>query len=295
MCRACVGVDQGSDGRVAAELVHVAAAGGPDAADGDTEPDADLGVGHGRVLKQQGDQLLAGGRQSGERLAQRGVALGRQQLLLGRPGLVIGDVLDIGHIPGRHTSLRRAQDLEALPAGHGDEPARKGGRVADRCPAGPPAAARPSGPRPGRRRRPAGTVRQIDHISGLNRSTSASQACLSPVAARVTRSMTTGLSRTGSPPVRVGAGGPRWAGPPRQRRIEGCAIAAAGLRRGRLGQVAGCRCRHDHGSPGCLKRVRNVGPSAGFTGELAHPMFLPELRACCCPSTVARGPGGHHT
>ena len=129
--RACAGVDQGSDGRVAAELVDVAAAGGADAADGDAEPDADLGVGHGRVLKQQGDQLLAGGRQCGERLAQRGVALGGEQVLVGGPGLVIGHGLDIGHVSGWRRFLRGAQDLKALSAGHGDEPAWEGGRVAD--------------------------------------------------------------------------------------------------------------------------------------------------------------------
>src|SRR5580698_3136970 len=48
----------------------------------------------------------------------------------------------------------------------------------------------------------------MDQVSGMYRSTSASQARLSPVAARVTRSITTGLSRTGSAPVRVGAQGP---------------------------------------------------------------------------------------
>src|SRR3984957_620907 len=36
-------LDQGGDGRVATHLVQVAAAGGPDAADGDAQPDADLG------------------------------------------------------------------------------------------------------------------------------------------------------------------------------------------------------------------------------------------------------------
>ncbi len=80
--RSCVGIDQGSDSRVAAQLVQAAAAGRPDTADRDTQPGADLGIGHGQVLKQQGDQPLTGGRQGRERFAQRYVAFGRQQLLL---------------------------------------------------------------------------------------------------------------------------------------------------------------------------------------------------------------------
>ena len=51
---------------------------GPDAADRDTQPGADIGVRQGRVLEQQEDQLLAGGRQVAECLAQRCVALGCQ-------------------------------------------------------------------------------------------------------------------------------------------------------------------------------------------------------------------------
>jgi hypothetical protein len=117
---------------VVAQFVYVAAAGGPDAADWDTQPGADFGIGDGRVLEEQGDQLLAGGRQSRERLAQRGVALGRQEFLLGRPGLVICHVLELRHGPGCRTSVCRGQDLKTFPAGDGDQPARQGGRVADR-------------------------------------------------------------------------------------------------------------------------------------------------------------------
>jgi len=61
-----VGVDQGGEGRVGAQLVEAAATQGPDAADRDTEGGADLGVGHGRVGGEQGEQLLGAGREVGE-------------------------------------------------------------------------------------------------------------------------------------------------------------------------------------------------------------------------------------
>jgi hypothetical protein len=93
--RSCPGIDQGSDVRVAAQLVQAAAASRPDAANRDTQPDANLRIGHGRVFKQQGDQPLTGGWQGRERFAQRRVALGSQQPLLGCPGLVIGGDLGV--------------------------------------------------------------------------------------------------------------------------------------------------------------------------------------------------------
>src|SRR5580704_1681234 len=49
----------------------------------------------------------------------------------------------------------------------------------------------------------------MDQISGAYRSTSASQACLSPFAARVTRAVTAGSSRIGVTSCRVGARAPR--------------------------------------------------------------------------------------
>ena len=45
----CFTVDQADDCRVAAQPVQVAVAVGPDAPDRDTQPGADLGVGHRRV------------------------------------------------------------------------------------------------------------------------------------------------------------------------------------------------------------------------------------------------------
>ena len=64
-----VGVDQRGDGRVAAQLGQAAAPVRADAAGRDAQPGADLGIRHGRVLGEQGDQLLAAGRQVRERLA----------------------------------------------------------------------------------------------------------------------------------------------------------------------------------------------------------------------------------
>ena len=53
----------------------------------------------------------------------------------------------------------------------------------------------------------------MDQISGAYRSTSSSHARLSPLLARVTRSVTTWSSRIGSASFRVGAPGPRFACP----------------------------------------------------------------------------------
>ncbi len=78
-----------------AQPVQAAAASGPDAADWDAQAGADLRVRCRRVLGEQGDQLLVARGQLQERLVQRGVALGRQQLLLGRSGLLVRDVLDV--------------------------------------------------------------------------------------------------------------------------------------------------------------------------------------------------------
>jgi hypothetical protein len=116
---------------MAAQLVQAAAAGGPDAAGRDTQLGADLGVRHGRVFDEQGDQLLAGGGQVGERLAQRCVALGDEQFMFGHPGLVGGDVLRVQHVPARLCPARLAQDPEAFAPGGGGEPARKRGRIAE--------------------------------------------------------------------------------------------------------------------------------------------------------------------
>ena len=66
-----------------------------------------------------------------ERFAQRGVALGRHQFLLDRPGLLVWDVAGVRHIPGAVRSVRCAQDPAAFPPGRGREPAGKCGRIPD--------------------------------------------------------------------------------------------------------------------------------------------------------------------
>jgi hypothetical protein len=118
---------------VAAQLVQATAAGGPDAADGDAEPGADLGVGHGRVLDQGEDQRPAGWRQVAERCVQRRVALDRWQLLLRRPGLLIWDGFGVRARPGGQRSWHRTQDPQAFSPGHGGQPAGERGRIADRA------------------------------------------------------------------------------------------------------------------------------------------------------------------
>jgi len=59
------------------------------------------GLRHGRVFEQQGNQLLAAWRQVAERCAQCRLALGRQQFLLGRPGMFVREGVGVQHIPGR--------------------------------------------------------------------------------------------------------------------------------------------------------------------------------------------------
>ena len=52
------GVDQGCDGWVGAQRVQAAAAVGSDAADGDAQFGADLGVGHRGVVEEEREQPL---------------------------------------------------------------------------------------------------------------------------------------------------------------------------------------------------------------------------------------------
>ena len=64
-----------------------------DASDRNAEPGADLGVGQWRVGDEHGEQALAARRQPGERLAQRGGTLEREQLVLCRDGLLVWHVV----------------------------------------------------------------------------------------------------------------------------------------------------------------------------------------------------------
>ena len=114
-----------------AEFVQAAAAGGSYAADRNAQRGADPGVGHGRVLDEQGDQLLAAGRQGQECHAQSGLPLGHEQLVLGRPGLLTGGEAGLGSIVGRVRTRHSARDPQAFPAGRGGQPACQRGRIAD--------------------------------------------------------------------------------------------------------------------------------------------------------------------
>ena len=65
-----------------------------------------------------------------ERLAQRRVPLGREQLLLRRYGLLVRDGLGVRRMPSVVRSPRRAQDTAAFAPGGGGQPAGKRGRIA---------------------------------------------------------------------------------------------------------------------------------------------------------------------
>ena len=92
-------------------------------------------------------------------------------------------------MPGSLRSPGGAQDPAAFPPGGGGQPAGQRGRVADPVQLvhqpQPDVLADVVGVGGSSR-----CLRQIDQISGAYRSTSASHACMSPFAARVTRSVT---------------------------------------------------------------------------------------------------------
>jgi hypothetical protein len=125
------GVDQRCDGRVAAQPVQAAAASGPDASYRDTQPGADLGVRHGRILDQGADELLIARGQAGEGLAECSVALRRDQFLVRQPSLIVRDDLGVQRIPGSAGPADRAQDPQAFPPGRGGQPAWQCGRIPD--------------------------------------------------------------------------------------------------------------------------------------------------------------------
>jgi kumamolisin len=125
--QACFAVDQADDGRVAAQPVQGAAAVRADAPDRDAEPGADLGVGHGWIGDEQSQQPLGGQRQAGERLAQRGLALRLEQLVLNRLGLLILPILQYLHVT--EDRALNATDPAAFPPGRGGYPARERGRI----------------------------------------------------------------------------------------------------------------------------------------------------------------------
>jgi hypothetical protein len=122
------------------------------------------------------------------------VPLGREQVLLGRLGVIVRDDPGGQRMTGVAGSAGGTQDAAAFAPGGGGQPGGKRGRVANVVQliqslsqtfwAASSASAASSR-----------CLRQIDQISGAYRSTSASQACRSPFLARVTRPVTTASSR----------------------------------------------------------------------------------------------------
>src|SRR5689334_20156850 len=117
------GVDQRGDRWIAAQLLHAPAAAGPDAPEGDAQPGADLGVWHGRVFEEHGDQPLARWWQAGEGLAERHVTLRQEQLMFRHPGLLVRDALNVQPMPESMLVPRRPQGPDAFPLSGGGKPA----------------------------------------------------------------------------------------------------------------------------------------------------------------------------
>ena len=82
--------------------------------DRDVQPGADLGVRHGQVIDQQGDQLLAARRQAGGYLTRRGAQLScQQQLLLRHPVCSSGMVRVASTYPAGCASWWCVHDMDA--------------------------------------------------------------------------------------------------------------------------------------------------------------------------------------
>src|SRR5580700_2279184 len=114
-----------------AHLVQAAATGRADAADGHSQPGADLGVRYRRVRGEHSDKPLAFRGQMGERLTQRRMTLGREHFLLGRIGPLIRHVLSVERVDGCVRAVCRAHEAPALPPGGGGEPPGQRGWLAD--------------------------------------------------------------------------------------------------------------------------------------------------------------------
>jgi len=100
---------------VAAQLVQAAAAARPGAAGRDAQPGADLGIRQRRILDEQGEQLLAARGQLPECLPQGGVPLGREQVLPGCLGVIVGDGPGGQRIPGVARAPGRARGPGSRP------------------------------------------------------------------------------------------------------------------------------------------------------------------------------------
>jgi hypothetical protein len=82
-------------------------------------------------VDEQRDQLLAVRRQAGERLAQRNMPLGGQQVLFGDLGMVVADILSVQRQDGGLWTMCRAQYSGAFEPGGGSQPPRQGVRIAE--------------------------------------------------------------------------------------------------------------------------------------------------------------------
>jgi len=112
-----LGVDQGSDGRVAAQPLQAPSATGPDAPGRDAQPRADLGIRDRRVCDEQGEQLLAAEGQPGNCVTQHGLLLGHEQVLIAEsiPDTETATVEQELLVAEQHAVLRDA--LARLPPG----------------------------------------------------------------------------------------------------------------------------------------------------------------------------------
>src|SRR5437660_889035 len=129
-------VDQGSDGRVAAQPVQAPSAVGSDAPGRDAQPRADLGIRYRRVCDGQGEQLLAGGGQPGNCVAQSGLLLGHEQVLLDWGGLGVREACGDQDLLARAPPTRGVEHASAFAPCRGGQPARQRSRIAQVIQAG---------------------------------------------------------------------------------------------------------------------------------------------------------------
>ena len=165
-CRAAVSVDQGDDGRVAAQPSRQRARVGPMLPTGmpSLAPISAYGMGgsSGRAWQSAADRLGAG--PSEPRAAPHGA---RPPAVPARPSWSVPQGRSrCPARPGRLWLPACAQDSGALTLGRRGQPARKRSRISGPCPSAPPDAARRSGRRPRRPRRTSRCLRQMDQISG---------------------------------------------------------------------------------------------------------------------------------
>src|SRR5689334_1747677 len=115
---------------MAAQLLQAAGTMGSDAADRDSQLDADLGVRHRRILDERCDQLPGVRGQLRKRLAQSRGTLGSEQFRIHRPCHRVDYPCVVLPVVRSVLLLCRTQDPATFPAGSGGEPAGKCGWLA---------------------------------------------------------------------------------------------------------------------------------------------------------------------